>query len=333
MPRSLSKALRNYISETDHVYHTVVADIVDAITEVGDPSIEMNTFASKALRLNKLGDVHLQPNIKLALFRYALKYGLLNYSQITNMLSREKDWWVKKSVVAALDTARLGPPAYADLINTSLRSADAEVCSVAVGSIFEHQIFVSNSADLGQHIINRLAAAKIPGFALADESAIDKILKYTLNVENNSFNWSDFLQAEHDVLERLALAMKQSFETDIDAFVVRLDSFCDGVLQKFINLYSIEIGKYNYGSAVNNGPKKLKALIPNAILGFKELHDLRGRSHTSHPYKLKTGKPTDRIKHNEFRRIKKKISYAFFELQQVAAPMVKLSQEKFKLAA
>lgn len=253
---------------------------------------------------------------------------MIKYGQILDILKRKRDWWVLKSVISSLDYDGLGPAAYADLLNKALRSGATEVCTVAIGAIFNYDLEVTAPGDLSTQVVNKLATARVAGVVPVASSAISHVLAYTLKVNPNGFDWAAFLGAEHRTLERLALSTKQSYETDIDAFVVRLDSFCDGVLQQFVRLYSIPVGKYNFGSVINNPPKTLRSLLPNAVAAFKTLHDLRSRSHTSHPYKLKSGAPTDRIRHREFFRIRKQITVALEELQSVAMPIVKLNSQR-----
>jgi hypothetical protein len=333
IPRKLSEELRHYLMTEEHVYHTVLADIVEALNISGHSSVELNDLAQRALKSGKLNGVTLQPNLKVALASYGIKHGLVKYEWLKKTLNSEKDWWVLKSLISALDYDIFGRVAYADLLNKSLRNGSTEVCTIAIGAIFNYDIEVIAPDDLSIPVVNKLATARVAGVEHVAASAIPRVLEYTLKVKPGGFDWSAFLGAEHRTLERLALSMKQSFEADIDAFVVRLDSFCDGVLQHFIKLYAVPVGKYNFGSVINNPPQQLRSLLPAAISAFKSLHELRSRSHTSHPYKLKTGVPTDRIKHRELFRLRKQITIALEEVQSVALPIVKLNIQRHRRAA
>ncbi|HEV2558285.1 MAG TPA: reverse transcriptase domain-containing protein [Microvirga sp.] len=325
LPGKLDLEIRRYISDESHIYQTVVADLLEGIVQRVQPSVEVNGFVTKALRTNKVGGVPLQPNLKLALIKYGLQHGITNYSEIRKIIEKERDWWLVKEVISTLDIRRLGHPTFSELVNIALRNHNSEVCTVSIGALFTQNVVVTDQSLLSRDVIRRLATAKIEGFSSSGHSAIPYVLEYSLRLRRGSFDWVSFLGTEHQSLAHLALSMKQSFETDIDAYVVRLDAFCDGVLQRFNKLFDVQIGKSTFGSLVNSPPKRLKVLLPTAIDGFKLLHQLRGKSHTPHPYSLKTGQATRRIKHTEFWHIRKRLMLSLDELQRVTAPILKLS--------
>ena len=60
------------------------------------------------------------------------------------------------------------------------------------------------------------------------------------------------VRGEHASAERLAILAKQRFETDIDAFVVTLDSFCDLVTRQ-VFFHSGQVMKATYGNVLTAG--------------------------------------------------------------------------------
>ena len=111
----------------------------------------------------------------------------------------------------------------------------------------------------------------------------------------------------------MAIVAKQRYETDIDAFVVVLDSFCDSVVRKLYQRQGLTMPAY--GNAIGGGaPAWLKAKVV-LLDGFYKLHQLRIRSLTAHPRHLRTQAHNKRVKHPHFYRIRKSLVAAFDQLE------------------
>lgn len=82
----------------------------------------------------------------------------------------------------------------------------------------------------------------------------------------------------------MPIFLKQAFETDIDAFLTRFDSFADEVTAEFFKRL-VQGKKYpNYGSALHN--TSLVTALPLTMGAFQTLHNLRLASMTAHPRRL-----------------------------------------------
>jgi hypothetical protein len=116
----------------------------------------------------------------------------------------------------------------------------------------------------------------------------------------------------------MMIMVKRDKEANIEKFLVHLDSWCDLLLSE---LYGrLKPGKTYppYGSALNDA--KLAAALPTAIPALKALHALRLESSVAHPRSQKTGKPTRRLKHYDFYKIRKQLVSAFDEIELVIVP-------------
>jgi hypothetical protein len=146
-------------------------------------------------------------------------------------------------------------------------------------------------------------------------SLIPDVLAYVVKF-TPLYNWRRFFGNAHAAAEKMSIFSKQRFETDIDAFVVSLDSFCDLVTRQVFH-HRGHAMKAAYGSVLTGGaPAWLRADFPDLMLGFSRLHNLRIRSITAHP-RHKTGALNKRITYAQYYRVRKAIVDAFDELARV----------------
>ena len=73
----------------------------------------------------------------------------------------------------------------------------------------------------------------------------------------------------------------------------------------------------SFGSAIKD--PVLLATLPSTMTCFQALHNLRLESTTAHPKSQKTGKPTRRLKHHDFYKIRSKLINAFDEIESTIA--------------
>ena len=116
----------------------------------------------------------------------------------------------------------------------------------------------------------------------------------------------------------MAIVAKQRYETDIDAFVVILDSFCDGVVRKLYERQGLVMPAY--GNALGAGAPAWLGAKAALLDGYHKLHQLRIRSLTAHPRDLRTQAHNKRIKHAQFYRIRKSLVAAFDQLEAEFPP-------------
>jgi hypothetical protein len=116
----------------------------------------------------------------------------------------------------------------------------------------------------------------------------------------------------------MAIFLKQSRETDIDAFMTRLDSFADSLVAEIFRRNCPGKVYPNYGSALKH--PTLLALLPTAMQAFDSLHQLRLQSLTAHPRSLKTGVATRRLRHSDYRKLRPILEAAFDEIERIIFP-------------
>jgi hypothetical protein len=164
-----------------------------------------------------------------------------------------------------------------------------------------------------------LKSVKIIPRAGRHPSLIDGILAYVLKRNKSNYDWQRFFGSEHRNAEQIAIIAKQRFETDIDAFVVVFDSFCDNVLRKLYEHQGSHM-KTVYGSALAAGAPRWLRQMPALQNGFAALHRLRVRSFTAHPWDQKTGAFNKRIKHAQYFTVRKHLVAAYAELEKSIKP-------------
>jgi hypothetical protein len=320
LPKTLWRDVRQFILSGDHVYQTTLADVIEGVMDNSTTDAGLQSFVRRTIKDRKISGIFLQPNLKVALCRYALRHNLLTYSQLMSLLKGDKDWWTIKSILSSISVNQFGPASYGTIMNWALSNKNAETCGIAIGAIFENQVAVASPQSLPPEIINRLAVARVPGVTPVAGSAIPSVLEYTLKIAPNTFDWAGFFGANHGAMERLALSIKQAYESDIDVFIVRLDSLCDEIFKTAIFSLSLHTGGYGYGVILNSPGPLIRASLTQTLSSFKTLHGLRKKSHTAHPRDLKTGRPTKRLKHAHFYRVRKAIVSAIEEIQIAAQP-------------
>jgi hypothetical protein len=121
----------------------------------------------------------------------------------------------------------------------------------------------------------------------------------------------------------MTIFLKQSPETDIDAFLIRLDSFADKITEVLFGKYCSGKQYPAYGSALKN--PMLGTLFPTTMKAFSELHKLRLDSITAHPRSLKTGTGTRRLKHRDFAKLQPALEAAFDEFERVCVSTIRMA--------
>jgi len=116
----------------------------------------------------------------------------------------------------------------------------------------------------------------------------------------------------------MMIMLKRDREANIEKFLVHLDSWCDLL---FSEIYRrLKPGKTYpaYGSALNDA--NLIAALPTAVPALKALHALRLESSVAHPRSQKTGKPTRRLKHHDYHKLRKQLVLGFDEIEGAVIP-------------
>jgi hypothetical protein len=162
-----------------------------------------------------------------------------------------------------------------------------------------------------------LRTAKIIKSAGKPPSMINSIIAYVLKRPETNYDWIQLLGANHKHAEQMAIFLKQSQETDIDAFMTRFDSFADKLIEEVFRRNCPGKTYPNYGSVLRH--PTLTRLLPKAIKAFEDLHGLRLESFTAHPRSFKTGAGTRRLKHRDFDKLGPALVAAFDEFERIVA--------------
>ncbi|WFU73831.1 RNA-directed DNA polymerase [Bradyrhizobium sp. CB2312] len=324
LPIKLSQALIDLVLQSE-IYHAVNAMILDLLLGRVNTSQELvlSTFAYERLfagRYRSSSIARPQPTYKVALARWALLSGRMTYRDFETLLFSERDWWVRQGMLHHLDSAKFGNPGYAALLNASMRvDNDPDFSRAGAALLFQSTLPLTKPYDdcaLSARLL--LRATKIIPKAGRAPSLIGPILAYVLGVPKTPYDWQRFFGPDHAAAEQIAIKAKQRFETDIDACVVSIDSFCDAAMRKIYQKRGLIMPAY--GAAVGaSSPAWLRAL-PLLKDGLYELHQLRIKSFTAHPVHTKTGTANTRIKHSQFYRVRKLLVAAFRQLEASIVP-------------
>jgi hypothetical protein len=257
-----------------------------------------------------------QPTYRVALIRWAHLSGRMTFADVETLVRDEKDWWVRQEILSQLGESKFGRPSFEALLNLGMRASDPDPARVAASLIFQNSLQVlppHRECHWAARLLLRNVGL-IP-YAGRPPSLIPGILAYTVKFKVQ-YNWQRFFGGAHGAAERLAILSKQRFETDIDAFVVSLDSFCDLATRQLFSHRGYQMNSA-YGNAIAAGaPAWLRKDFPYLLRGFTRLHNLRIRSFTAHP-RDKKGALNKRITHAQYFRVRKALVAAFEELAQV----------------
>jgi hypothetical protein len=306
---------------SEGVYHSVNADLLNLLFgRVDGPRIQqVADFSYERLfarRYRSPAYPAPQPTYRAALIRWALLSARISFTDVEGLLRAERDWWVQQETLLQLDENKFGRPSFESLLNLGLRVGEPDPARVAGSLIFVNALTV-HKPHSNCHWATRLLLRNVGlvPYAGRPPSLIPGVLAYAAKFDK-PYNWQRLFGGAHGSAERMAILAKQRFETDIDAFIVSLDSFCDLIMRQIYHHHGF-VMKADYGNVLTAGaPGWLKADFPTLLIGFDKLHKLRIRSFTAHP-RHKTGALNRRITHAQYFRIRKLLVSAFDELARV----------------
>lgn len=320
IPAGLATEIKAYLDE-QALYHSVLATILDScLGRLPAPyDYDIGKAAADRLLRPKAGALPLQPTYKTSLIACALSSGNLTYAEYSGLVATETDWWIKKRSVIALAPDIFGVPSYEAFLNERMREDGSEVARICAARLVEgsHKLARPYGAveTTAKHI---LRAAKIIRVVGAPDSRIPEIIAYVLDRRRAVFDWKALFGSGHKHAERMMIMLKRDRESNIEKFLVHLDSWCDLLLSEIYK--RLKPGKTypNYGSALKD--PVLIALLPTAIPALQTLHAIRLQSSVAHPRSLKTGQPTRRLKHHDFYKMRQQLISAFEEIERVIVP-------------
>lgn len=302
------------------LYHAVNADLLNAANGKVSDAVrsEFGAFCHDRLISPAKGALRPQPTYRDALVGFALYSGSLKYQEFDGLYSSEDDWWIRKRLLSKLTPDQFGAPTYRALVNRELRHAASEVSVMAAAKIAVGASALDRPYGTAQDRAKRLLrAANVIKSAGAPPSLINAILSYVLRTPETAYDWKRFFGRRHRDVEEIAIFIKRSRETDIDALVLRLDSFADAITEILFARLLPGSTMPGYGSAIAN--PTLVGTLPVAMAAFRDLRTLRSKSITAHP-RQKSGGKTIRLKHADFYAIRPQIAVAVSEIEATIVP-------------
>jgi retron-type reverse transcriptase len=325
IPPRLAARIIEYVREPE-LYHSVTGDILRAClgrlpaNEAG----VLGRFSVERLLRPRRGLLPLQPTYKEAVIACSIATKQIAYGELEALRDNEPDWWVRKCILRELTPEGLGIPGYRHFLNRSMRIAESEISRCAAAKLIEHSLALEKPySDVFGSAKLMLKASKIIKSVGKPASMINSILAYVLKRPETNYDWIDFFGADHKHAEQMTIFLKQSRETDIDAFLIRLDSFADKMVEIMFQRYCPGKQYPAYGNAITN--PTLTALFPKAMLAFNGLHKLRLDSITAHPRSLKTGAGTRRLKYRDFVKLQPALDAAFGEFEDVCISTIRMA--------
>ena len=319
IPNKVFKEIMKEIQNKE-VYQTVNAYLIDAIQDNLSTDNEKTLYRFACYRWKQRKQSPLNPMYRNVLIGLLLKKDYFKYDEIKDILNKESDWWVKKSIIKNINKEYIGEPSFVELMRIMLQSdvADISICGA-------HEIIKSNYKLGGpykdfNHISQKiLKSGGIIDKAKSSPSVIQSKLEFICNGSTTKYklpkrDWKKIFKSEHDEAENKIIRAYGYVQNDMSAFVNILDTFNDILLDRLfehdgsIGLY--ELGKI--GSVLNPNCRFAKG-YPKLYKLCREIHDKRLESDLSHPKIKATGEYTTYIKYSYINSARKTLYEGYKE--------------------
>lgn len=320
IPDVLAKEIESFVSSNE-LYHAVNAQLLRSCLGSCPPAVtaSLGKICADRLLRPKPGVIQLQPSYKEALIGWALSAKAITFAEYDGIVSGEKDWWVKKCAFRELTSGLFGEATYADFVNRQMRDAESEVARIAAGRLIDSNLkLVKPYGNVETTAKHSLKAARIIRSVDQPDSRINEILAYIFKRQQTVYDWKAFFGAAHGHAERMSIFLKRNRESNIDAFLVQLDSWCDEVFSHIYSRLKPNNQRPKYGNALKD--PAILAQLPTLVPCFVRLHNLRLESTTAHPRSQRLGTDTRRLKHRDFHAIRNDLILAFDELEANIVP-------------
>ena len=314
IPEKLAQKIIDYLRDMG-LYHSVNGLLLRACLGrmPDDKTLKLGMFCARKLPLPGADPIKIQPVYKEALIAWALYARTINFTEYNHIVNSESDWWVKKSAMRELTEDLYGKPTYADFINRCLRSQEPEVARVAASRLLKDKVKLTRPyGDVEITAKKILGVARVIPVVGQPVSRINEILSYVLKRRKTQYDWKNFFSQKHQQAEIIMLDLKRDYETNINAFIVLFDSYCDLLVEAIYGRLKPQKEYPSFGHAIKD--KDLVNLLPKAMTCFHQLHRLRLESTTAHP-RSRIGQPTRRLKHHDYRKIRQELVDAFDEIE------------------
>lgn len=319
IPKRLADEIIKFVKGPE-LYHSVNGELLRACLGRLEHAVadDLGRFATRRLLTPPSGSIPIQPGYKEALIAWGLTTGSMNFNEYENLVRDERDWWVKKAALRELDQKQFGKASLANLCNQCLRASEGEVARIGASLMLRDGLALSKPyGDVETTAKQTLKAAGIIRTVGQAASRINIIMEYILRRTMTNYDWKAFFGSEHRHAEIMTIFLKRNRETNIDAFLVQLDSFCDLVMRELWRRHKPAGSKCpSFGHAIKD--TALVAALPDAMACFVKLHDLRLQSATAHPHS-KSG-PGRRLKHRDYHKMLPDLVKAFDEIEARVVP-------------
>lgn len=320
LPGKAADEVIRYVKERE-LYHSVHGTLLRAVLGKLPPSQTgvLGRFCARRLLHPARQSLPPQPSYKEALIAWCLSTNTITFAQYDRLVTREKDWWVSKCAIREFAEDQFGKASYADFLNRQMRRSESEVARTATARLIQDRlVLVRPYGDVEITGKQMLKAAKVVKAVGQPDSRINEILGYILKRRLTTYDWKKLFGSNHAHAEHMAIIIKRNRESNIDAFLVQLDSFFDLLIRQIYSRFKPGRVCPTYGAVLRD--PTLIAAFPNLFPTLLRLHDLRLESITAHPMTKTTGKPTRRLKHRDYEMIRKDLVASLQEFERVVTP-------------
>jgi hypothetical protein len=315
VPKRFGEILVEYV-RTQEIYHSASAEVLRSMLGnlQGRSRRDCADLCYSRLFNPLKGTAPPQPSLRSALWAWVLAEHRARYSQYIYALRNERDSWVVKEMISSLPSDTFGTPSMQAVLNWAICAGHADAARCAARRIVEDNFEVGPKIEEISHAARPIlfAGGRIRRIG-RPESLVHEVLCKVLHASFARFNWRAFLSGDHTLAEALAFGVRGYFESSIDSGVLALDSLCDLIFDSvWREVKPPTKTRPNYGSALVD-PDCVRR-VPDVCHGFKALHDLRITSSTAHPRGKKTGTPSRRLKHRDWRPVEPAMRAAITQL-------------------
>lgn len=314
LPMKFGDGLLDYLRD-QQIYHSANAEILVACKNnlQGKARRMCADYCEKRLLRPQKGSPKLQASLKGALWAWIISEQRIKFNTLESEIKREADSWVVKEIVSNLDESIFGNASTERIMNWAISSRHHDAARCAAMAIVENGMAVTvaheNISEAAKPIL--FIGRKIRSIG-RPKSLVQAVLRYVLDKEIPDYDWKRFFGEDNSLAELHAFNVKSYFESSIDACILALDSLCDLIFDVVYGKVRPGVQRPNYGAALKD--VSCTAASPVVCSGFKALHDLRIQSSTAHPRQHKTGAPTRRLKHHDYRNVRPQVAAAIEQI-------------------
>ncbi len=312
LPRVPAEKLVELV-KTNTLYQTVRAEFISAADD-RLPDLQDKAMAVILKKAWSPKDMH--ADLQVATGRFLIRTGNLSPNQIKYACKVAPSWWVRASLINALDPARVGSSTLQQIINVGVKDSCADAALAAGWEGYE-QTYLPPGRRTGWNKSAELLMREVGVIkrSSATHCGINHALK-KLDSRISEANWKKLFGARYTQAEKQIIETVAASGVNITGFVNLLDVFddllIDAVYQKDRTIGSYSLGKI--GSVLHAPTGRFATKFPRVFELAKEVHDRRYESMASHPLIKTTGKPTKRITYKFLPKVKKLLRAALGEL-------------------